>query len=113
MALTLKQIQAFYLSVLRIAGFLEYLQQFFAEQSGKAERVKLVRAFAYPEGSAQSKLQAKVQPYFTALASTVGAVDSAYKQSRASDYTKRIADEDTRRDRSTLSLAIARTSTRR
>ena len=28
MALTIKQIQSFYLTVLRIAGFLEYLQQF-------------------------------------------------------------------------------------
>ena len=88
MALTIKQIQAFYLSVLRIAGFLEYLQQF----------VKLVRAFAYTEGKAESKLPARVQPYFSALASAVAGVDSAYKQSRASDLTKRIADEDTRRD---------------
>ena len=88
MALTIKQIQSFKLTVLRIAGFLEYLQQF----------VKLVRAFAYTEGSAQSKLPARVQPFFTALNGAVGAVDSAYKQSRASDYTKRIADEDTRRD---------------
>ena len=88
MTLTIKQIQAFYLSVLRIAGFLEYLQQF----------VKLVRAYAYTEGKAESKLPAKVQPYFTALASAVASVDSAYKQSRASDLTKKIADEDTRRD---------------
>ena len=88
MAISIKQIQGFNLVVMRIAGFLEYLQQF----------VKLVRAFAYTEGSAQSKLPAKVQPFFTALNGAVGAVDSAYKQSRASDYTKRIADEDTRRD---------------
>ena len=88
MAISIKQIQAFNLVVLRIAGFLEYLQQF----------VKLVRAFAYTEGKAESHLPARVQPYFTALASTVGSVDSAYKQSRASDLTKRIADEDTRRD---------------
>lgn len=88
MAISIKQIQAFNLVVMRIAGFLEYLQQF----------VKLVRAYAYTEGSAQSKLPAKVQPFFTALASAVAGVDSAYKQSRASDYTKRIADEDTRRD---------------
>lgn len=88
MAISIKQIQAFNLVVMRIAGFLEYLQQF----------VKLVRAYAYTEGSAQSKLPAKVLPFFTALASAVAGVDSAYKQSRASDYTKRIADEDTRRD---------------
>lgn len=61
MAISIKQIQAFNLVVMRIAGFLEYLQQF----------VKLVRAYAYTEGSAQSKLPAKVQPYFTALASAV------------------------------------------
>lgn len=88
MAISIKQIQAFNLVVMRIAGVLEYLQQF----------VKLVRAYAYTEGSAQSKLPAKVQPFFTALASAVAGVDSAYKQSRASDYTKRIADENTRRD---------------
>ena len=88
MALSIKQIDFFRLTVMRIAGFLEYLQQF----------VKLVRAFAYTEGKAESKLPARVQPYFTALASAVAGVDSAYKQSRASDLTKRIADEDTRRD---------------
>ena len=88
MAISIKQIQAFNLVVMRIAGFLEYLQQF----------VKLVRAFAYTEGKAESHLPARVQPYFTALASAVGSVDSAYKQSRASDLTKQIADEDTRRD---------------
>ena len=86
--INIKQIQSFKLVVMRIAGFLEYLQQF----------VKLIRAYAYTECSAQSKLPAKVQPFFTALASAVAGVDSAYKQSRASDYTKRIADEDTRRD---------------
>ena len=88
MALSIKQIQAFNLVVMRIAGFLEYLQQF----------VKLVRAFAFTEGSAQNKLPAKVQPFFTSLNGAVGAVDSAYRQSRASDLTKKIADEDTRRD---------------
>lgn len=62
MAISIKQIQAFNLVVMRIAGFLEYLQQF----------VKLVRAYAYTEGSAQSKLPAKVQPFFTALASGCG-----------------------------------------
>ena len=86
--INIKQIQSFKLTVMRIAGFLEYLQQF----------VKLVRAYAYTEGKAESKLPTKVQQYFTVLASAVGSVDSAYKQSRASDLTKRIADEDTRRD---------------
>lgn len=88
MALNIKQIDFFRLSVMRIAGFLEYLQQF----------VKLVRAFAFTEGSAQNKLPAKVQPFFTSLNGAVGAVDAAYRQSRASDLTKKIADEDTRRD---------------
>ena len=88
MALNIKQIDFFRHTVMRIAGFLEYLQQF----------VKLVRAYAYTEGKAESHLPARVQPYFSALASAVAGVDSAYKQSRASDLTKRIADEDTRRD---------------
>ena len=87
-ALTRKQINIFKLSVLRIAAFLEYLQQV----------LKLVRAYAFTEGVAESKLPAIVQPYFTAFAKGVAAVDQAFKQSRASDLTKKIADEDTRRD---------------
>ena len=86
--INIKQIQSFKLVTMRVAGFLEYLQQF----------VKIIRAFAYTEGSAESKLPAKVQPYFTSLASAVAGVDSAYKQSRASELSKKIADEDTRRD---------------
>ena len=45
--INIKQIQSFKLTVMRIAGFLEYLQQF----------VKLVRAYAYTEGSAQCHSQ--------------------------------------------------------
>ncbi|MBQ9637123.1 MAG: hypothetical protein IJV36_04390 [Prevotella sp.] len=50
MAISIKQIQAFNLVVMRIAGGQEYLQQF----------VKLVRAFAYTECKAESKLPTKV-----------------------------------------------------
>lgn len=79
---------SFQLKVLRIAGFLEYLQQV----------VKLCKAFRNVEGSNESRFPAKVDAAFTPFNSAVAAVDSAYRQSRASDYTQQIADEDTRRD---------------
>lgn len=74
--------------MLRIAAFLEYLQQV----------LKLVRAQAFEEGKAENKLPARVQPYFTSFNIAVAVVDQAFKLSRASELTKKIADEDTRRD---------------
>ena len=88
MAINIKQVTSFQLKVLRIAGFLEYLQQV----------VKLCKAFRNVEGSTESRFPEKVDAAFTPFNSSVVAVDSAYRQSRASDYTQRIADEDTRRD---------------
>ena len=88
MAINIKQVMSFQLKVLRIAGFLEYLQQV----------VKLCKAFRNVEGSNESRFPAKVDAAFTPFNSAVAAVDSAYRQSRASDYTQQIADEDTRRD---------------
>jgi hypothetical protein len=40
----------------------------------------------------------KVEPVYTSFKDRVTAVDDAYKLSRASDYTQKIADEDDRRD---------------
>ena len=88
MAINIKQVTSFQLKVLRIAGFLEFLQQV----------VKLCKAFRNVEGSSESRFPEKVDAAFTPFNSAVAAVDSAYRQSRASDYTQRIADEDTRRD---------------
>ena len=88
MATGIKQIETFYLAQLRIAALLEYLQQV----------AKLVSAAAFDEGSTVSKLPARVQPYHSTFATAVGGVDSAFKLSRASELTKQIADEDTRRD---------------
>lgn len=88
MVLSIKQIVTFQLKVLRIAGFLEYAQQV----------VKLVNAFRNSGEQGVSQLPAKVEAVYTPFVTTVSNVDYAYKQSRASDYTQRIADEDMRRD---------------
>ena len=82
------QITSFYIQSLRIAGFLEFLQQV----------VKLCKAYRNAGNDGTSRFPAKVDAAFTPLVSAVSAVDSAYQQSRASDYSKKIADEDTRRD---------------
>ena len=88
MALNIKQIVTFQLKVLRIAGFLEYVQQV----------VKLVKAFRNSGEQGVSQLPTKVEAVYTPFVMAVTGVDNAYKQSRASDYTQRIADEDMRRD---------------
>lgn len=88
MAINIKQVMSFQLKVLRIAGFLEFLQQV----------VKLCKAFRSVEGSNESQFPEKVDAAFLPFVSGVSAVDSAYRQSRASNYTQQIADEDTRRD---------------
>lgn len=88
MALSIKQINAFNLVVLRIAAFLEYLQQV----------EKLFKTFRNRDNDGKSRLPEKVDAVFGPFVSAVGAVDEAFKLSRASDYSKKIADEDTRRD---------------
>ena len=71
---SIKQIENFKSKYLRMAGFVEYVQQV----------LKL--------------LPNKVEPVYTSFKDRVTAVDDAYKLSRASDYTQKIADEDDRRD---------------
>ena len=88
MALNIKQVTSFQLKVLRIAGFLEFLQQV----------VKLCKAFRNADNDGTSRFPAKVDAAFTPFIGGVSAVDTAYRQSRASDYTQQIADEDMRRD---------------
>ena len=88
MAVNIKQIVTFQLKALRIAGFIEYMQQV----------VNLMRAFRNTGEDGQSALPPKVEAVYTPFVHGVSAVDSAYKQSRASDYTQKISDEDTRRD---------------
>ena len=88
MALNIKQITTFQLKVLRIAGFLEFIQQV----------EKIVKTYRDAGEEGQSQLPVKVEAVYTPFVTGVAAVDQAYKQSRASDYTQRIADEDTRRD---------------
>ena len=88
MSLNIKQISNFQLKSLRIAGFIEYIQQ----------AAKLFKTFRESGEEGQSQLPEKVEAVYTPFVTGVTAVDDAYKQSRASDYTQKIADEDMRRD---------------
>ena len=85
---SIKQIVNFHLKALRIAGFLEYLQQV----------AKLVKDYRDSGEEGQSQLPAKVEAVYTPFVAGVTAVDNAYKLSRASEYTRKIAEEDDRRD---------------
>ena len=85
---SIKQIVNFQLKVLRMAGFVEYVQQV----------AKLVKDFRDSGEEGQSQLPTKVEPVYTSFKDSVTAVDDAYKLNRASDYTQKIADEDDRRD---------------
>ena len=85
---SIKQIVNFQLKVLRVAGFVEFVQQV----------AKLVKDFRDSGEEGQSQLPTKVEPVYTSFKDSVTAVDDAYKLSRASDYTQKIADEDDRRD---------------
>ena len=84
----IKQIEDFKSKYLRMAGFVEYVQQV----------LKLVTDFRNSGEEGQSQLPVKVEPVYTSYKDSVTAVDDAYKLSRASDYTQKIADEDMRRD---------------
>ena len=88
MSLNIKQISNFQLKSLRIAGFIEYIQQ----------AAKLFKTFRESGEEGQSQLPVKVEAVYTPFVTGVTAVDDAYKQSRSSDYTQKIADEDMRRD---------------
>jgi hypothetical protein len=71
-----------------MAGFVEYVQQV----------LKLFTDFRNSGEEGQSQLPVKVEPVYTSYKDSVTAVDDAYKLSRASDYTQKIAEEDDRRD---------------
>ena len=77
-----------------MAGFLEFVQQV----------LKIVKDYRDSGEAGVSQLPAKVEAAYTPFVSGVAAMDDAYKLSRASDYTQRIADEDTRRDGLYLAL---------
>ena len=84
----IKQIENFKSKYLRMAGFVEYVQQV----------LKLITDFRNSGEEGQSQLPVKVEPVYTSYKDSVTAVDDAYKLSRSSDYTQKIADEDMRRD---------------
>ena len=94
MAINIKQINQFQLKYLRMAGFLEYVQQV----------LKIVKTYRDSGEAGVSQLPEKVEAAYTPFASGVTAMDDAYKLSRASDFTQQIADEDTRRDGLYLAL---------
>ena len=84
----IKQIETFQSKYLRMAGFVEFVQQV----------LKLFTAFRDSGEQGVSQLPTKVETVYTSFSGSVTAVDDAYKLSRASDYTQKIADEDDRRD---------------
>ena len=85
---SIKQIETFQSKYLRMAGFVEFVQQV----------LKLFTAFRNSGEQGVSELPTKVETVYTSFSGSVTAVDDAYKLSRASDYTQKIADEDDRRD---------------
>ncbi len=85
---SIKQIETFQSKYLRMAGFVEFVQQV----------LKLFTAFRDSGEQGVSQLPTKVETVYTSFSGSVTAVDDAYKLSRASDYTQQIADEDDRRD---------------
>ena len=84
----IKQIEDFKSKYLRMAGFVEFVQQ----------ALKLFTDFRNSGEEGVSQLPTKVESVYTSYKDNVTAVDDAYKLSRSSDYTQRIADEDDRRD---------------
>ncbi|MBO7128891.1 MAG: hypothetical protein J6W05_03875 [Prevotella sp.] len=94
MALKIKQINAFNLVVLRIAGFIEYVEQV----------DKLFKEFRDTDGNGQSPLPTKAETFYTAFAQAVGRLEDAFKIGRTSDYTRQIANEDRRRDNLFMTL---------
>ena len=86
--MNIKQIVNFQLKYLRMAGFLEFVQQV----------LNIVKTYRDSGEAGVSQLPAKVEAAYTPFATGVEKMDDAYKLSRASEYTQQIADEDTRRD---------------
>ena len=86
--MNIKQIVIFHLRVLRMAGFLEFVQQV----------LNIVKTYRDSGEAGVSQLPAKVEAAYTPFATSIVAMDDAYKLNRASEYTQQIADEDSRRD---------------
>ena len=84
----IKQIVIFQLKALRMAGFLEFVQQV----------LNIVKTYRDSGEAGVSQLPAKVEAAYTPFEAGVAKVDEAYKISHSSEYTQQIADEDTRRD---------------
>ena len=84
----IKQIVIFQLKALRMAGFLEFVQQV----------LNIVRTYRDSGEAGVSQLPAKVEAAYTPFVAGVAKVDEAYKISHSSEYTQQIADEDARRD---------------
>ena len=84
----IKQIVIFQLKALRMAGFLEFVQQV----------LNIVRTYRDSGEAGVSQLPAKVEAAYTPFVAGVARMDDAYKLSRSSEFTQQIADEDTRRD---------------
>ena len=78
----IKQIEDFKSKYLRMAGFVEYVQQV----------AKLFKDFRDSGEEGVSQLPVKVEPVYTSYKDSVTAVDQAYKLSRSSDFTQKIAD---------------------
>ena len=78
----IKQIDNFKSKYLRMAGFVEYVQQM----------AKLFKDFRDSGEEGVSQLPVKVEPVYTSYKDSVTAVDQAYKLSRSSDFTQKIAD---------------------
>ena len=86
--MNIKQIVNFQLKYLRMAGFLEFVQQV----------LNIVKTYRDSGEAGVSQLPSKVEAAYTPFASGIAVMDDAYKLSRASEFTQQIADEDTRRD---------------
>ena len=79
----IKQIVIFQLKALRMAGFLEFVQQV----------LNIVRTYRDSGEAGVSQLPAKVEAAYTPFVAGVAKVDEAYKISHSSEYTQQIADE--------------------
>ena len=77
-----------------MAGFLEFVQQV----------LNIVKTYRDSGEAGVSQLPAKVEAAYTPFVAGVERMDNAYKLSHFSEYTKQIADEDTRRDSLYLAL---------
>jgi hypothetical protein len=75
--MNIKQIVIFQLKVLRMAGFLEFVQQV----------LNIVKTYRDSGEAGVSQLPAKVEAAYSPFAASIVAMDDAYKLSRASEFT--------------------------